>query len=84
MMMMTLYKCDLKMIHNNTFKKYWNWSQTIKTIRDKVVDVSPKLWEHARSIEVERTIDPVERDQEHQDDQDAQGLEESSLLPPVL
>ena len=45
---------------------------------------SPKFGEHARPVEVEGAVDPVEGDQEHQDDQDAQWLEKCSLFPPVM
>ena len=53
-------------------------------LKVKVSGASPKLGEHARSVEVEGAVDPVEGDQEHQDDQDAQWLEKCSLFPPVM
>ena len=63
------------------------WVVLLFQIRNCVVNklvraVSPKLWEHAGTIEVEGTVDPVECDQEHQDDQNAQRLEKCSLFPP--
>ena len=45
---------------------------------------SPEFCKHAWSIEVERAVDPIEGDEEHKDDKDAQGVEEGSLFPPAL
>ena len=45
--------------------------------------LSPELCEHAGSIEVEGAVHPIESDEEHQDDQEAQRLKKCSLFPPV-
>ena len=42
----------------------------------------PKVSEHAGSIEVEGTVDTIERDEAHEGDQDGQGLQEAPLAPP--
>ena len=49
-----------------------------------MLELSPKFCKHAGSIEVERAVDPIEGDEEHENDEDAQGVEEGSLFPPVL
>ena len=53
-------------------------------LKVKLSVASPKFGEHARPVEVEGAVDPVEGDQKHQDDQDAQWLEKCSLFPPVM
>ena len=45
---------------------------------------SPKFCKHAGSIEVERAVHTIEGDEEHEDDKDAQGVEEGSLFPPEV
>ena len=49
-----------------------------------MLEQSPKFCKHAGSIEVERAIDPVEGDEEHENNKDAQGVEKGSFLPPAL
>ena len=44
----------------------------------------PKFCKHAGSIEVERAVHTIEGDEEHEDDKDAQGVEEGSLFPPEV
>ena len=45
---------------------------------------SPKFCKHAGAVEVERAVDPIEGDEEHEDDKDAQGVEEGSFFPPMV